>query len=124
MKNQEQLGEVEKAAYFLREITETIRINLEILEVLKLQGRILATDRSFIRITEIEAKTRKSLTDFVLVKLPELIESEPGTASSILRKSYQDWAGEIFTTLSFLDRMLKDYLNQVPDPEKSIESQK
>jgi len=120
MVNQGNISEVEQAVILLREHIETIRINLEILEALKLKGRIMGTDKQYNQITELDRKNRKSFHDLILDELPGLIKAgiEPG--SKVLKKSFLDWAADLHLSLSYLDRIIKDYMLKIMTIDQSL----
>jgi len=119
MEYQDNISEVEQAVRLLREHIETIRINLEILEALKLNGRIKDTDKRYIQITELDRKNKKSFHEFVLDELPGLIKARIEPGNKVLKKSFLDWAADLHLSLSYLDRIIKDYLHQIIGVDES-----
>lgn len=97
----------------LREHLESIRINMEILEVLKLKGRISLTDKQFIEIAELDQKHRRTFQDFVLDQLPRMLEAEEGAGGNGLVKPFLEWAGDLHVSMQYLDRIVKDYLHAI-----------
>lgn len=120
MEYQNNISEVQQAIILLREHIETIRLNLEILELLKLNGRIKDTDKQYIQISELDRKNRKSFHEFVLAKLPGLIETGLEPDSKVLKKSFLDWAADLNLSLSFLDRIIKDYMHHMTVIDQSL----
>jgi hypothetical protein len=113
MENQDNINEVKQAVSLLREYLETIRINLEILEVLKQTGRIKDTDKQYIEITELDRKNRKSFNEFIFTELPRLIEADTEPGIKVLKKSFLDWAADLYMRLRYLDLFIKEYMNQM-----------
>jgi len=105
--------EITEAVELLREHLESIRINMEILEVLKLKGRISLTDKQFIEITELDQKHRRTFQDFVLKELPRFIEGSKDPKNSSLKSSFGDWTADLHISMQYLDRIVKEYLHEV-----------
>jgi len=120
MEYQNNISEVKQAVLLLREHIETIRINLEILELLKLNGRIKDTDNQYIQISELDRKNRKSFHEFVLAELPGLIEADLEPGSKLLKKSFLDWAADLHLSHSYLDRIIKDYMHHIAAIDQSL----
>ncbi|MFH0761917.1 MAG: hypothetical protein V2A67_10480 [Bacteroidota bacterium] len=105
--------EILEAVKLLREHLESIRINMEILEVLKLKGRISLTDKQFIEITELDQKHRRTFQDFVLNELPVMLETNQGGKNSDPMRSFLEWTGDLHISMQYLDRIIKDYLHAI-----------
>lgn len=122
MDKQIRTGEVDQSVFLLREHISIIRINLEILECLHLSGRIKGSDKQYIEIMELDQKTRKSFHEYVLGLLPGLmaIDLEPG--NRVLKKSFLDWAADLQLRLSYLDRIIKEYMHQMVLADKNGKS--
>ncbi len=105
--------EVRETVKLLREHLESIRINMEILEVLKLKGRISLTDKQFIEISELDQKHRRTFQGFVLDELPGLLEMKQGAVSTELVERFAAWAGDLHVSVQYLDRIIKDYLHSI-----------
>jgi len=118
MENLNNILEVKQSVALLREHLETIRINLEILEILKLNGRIKETDKPYVEINDLDCRNRKYFNEFILSELPGLIEPSILSDNQVLRKSYLDWAGEMRQSLSLLDRLIKDYMRKLMGMDK------
>jgi hypothetical protein len=101
---------VEKAVKLLREHVETIRINLEILEVFSRNDRIVVTDEQYLKITELNREFRESFDAFVLTTLPRLLVSEPEPNNTALKILFRDWATDHLISAKNLDSMLKEYI--------------
>jgi len=106
-------AEMMEAVKLLREHLESIRINMEILEVLKLRGRISLTDKQFIEITELDQKHRRTFQDFVLDELPQMLETNQGEKNNDLMKQFLEWTGDLHISMQYLDRIIKDYLHAI-----------
>jgi hypothetical protein len=113
MKSQITSNKVDEAVTLLREQIETIRINLEILEVLKLNGRIKETDKQYSDILDLDRKNQKSFHEFVLTDIPGLIKAKLVPEKKVLKKTLLDWAADMHLSLSYLDRLIKDYMHQI-----------
>lgn len=105
--------EIRETVRLLREHLESIRINMEILEVLKLKGRISLTDKQFIEIAELDQKHRRTFQDFVLDELPRMLETNQGEKNNDLMKPFLEWTGDLHISMQYLDRIIKDYLHTV-----------
>lgn len=119
----EKLGnicEVEQAVLLLREHIETIRINMGILEILKQNGRITDKDRLYIEITDLDRKNQVSFNKFVFTDLPGLMAADYVSGSPALKRSYLDWAEDLHLSLSYLDRMIKNYMHKIAEIDNSL----
>lgn len=120
MNNQVNNNELKQAVLFLRERMETIRINLEILEALKLSGWIKNTDKKYHEIIGLDGKSRKSFNELVLNDLPGLIEADFEPGSKQLKKSLLDWAADLNLSLGYLDLIIKDYMHQIAVADQGL----
>jgi len=105
--------EILEAVKLLREHLESIRINMEILEVLKLRGHISLTDKQFIEISELDQKHRRTFQDFVLNDLPRYVEGSKDPTVAPLKESFRDWTADLHLSMQYLDRIVKEYLHEV-----------
>jgi hypothetical protein len=111
MITRENISDIRHAVQLLREHMESIRINLEILNTLRLNGRIPDSDEQFTEIVHQEKKIRKSLNEFILIQLPGLIEADLDDSKAVLKKSYLDWAADLHLSLSHQDFIIKKFMN-------------
>lgn len=122
MVNQNSIIEARQAATLLREHMETIRINLGILEVLRLNGRINESDKLYLKIIELNHRNQISYNEFLLAELPGYIETQTDPGRNALKKSFMDWAADLNLSLNFLDRIVKDYLSGMVEADQSSKS--
>ena len=113
MVNKKNNREIESTVGLMKELLETNRINLEILEILKLKGRIKLTDRQFIEITELSQKHHREFQSFVLDKLPQFMEGELLPTQNILKKTFLTWSTDLLVSLRYLDGVMKNYMSEI-----------
>lgn len=107
--------EVIEATRLLKEHLETIRINMDILEVLKLRGRIRLTDKRFIEISELDRKHRRTFQEFVLNELPMFIDGDLQANRKVLKKSFLVWAADLQISMRYLDKTIKEYMHDITE---------
>lgn len=109
--------EIEETTRILHDLMETIRVNMEILEILKLKGRIKLTDKQFIEITELDKKHRNEFQKFVLKKLPEFLDGDLQSTQKVLKKTFLVWAADLQISLVYLDREIKKYMKEIHEKD-------
>ncbi len=105
----------------IREHLKVIQVNLEILEVLKLKGVIALTDKRFIEIVNLDKKHRRMFEEFVLDILPDYLNSEISSTDRILSKQYQLWASDLIISLSHLDKVSKEFIQDKINNDKKLQ---
>jgi hypothetical protein len=118
------IKDVKQAVVLLREQIETIRLNLDILEILKVGGRIRETDQKYLEISGLNRRSQASFNEFVLMDLPGIMAEEPQSRREILEPRYLDWARDLHVTLRHLDRIIKDYMYQIAREDKVLLKQR
>lgn len=108
-------SDVERTIFLIREHIDTIRINLEILEALKISGRIRDNDKKYREIVDLESRSRKSINDFILAEFPSFIEGNSDPAGKVLRKSYIEWATGLLQSLIELSRLISNYIRHLAE---------
>lgn len=112
--------DVKRALRLLGEYLETIRINIEILQMLHQNGRINHADSQYLEIIELDRKNRKSFQELVIAELPDIIKAEHDPESRLLIKSLLDWAADLNLSLGYLDRITKEYMHQLITADKQL----
>jgi len=105
--------EVVEAVRLIQEHLDSIRINMDILEVLKLKGRIRLTDKRFIEITELDRKHRKTFQEFVLKELPMFVDGDTQATQKVLKRSFLVWAADLQISLRYLDKLIKEFMYEI-----------
>lgn len=105
--------EVVEAVRLIQEHLDSIRINMNILEVLKLKGRIRLTDKRFIEITELDRKHRKTFQEFVLKELPMFVDGDTQATQKVLKRSFLVWAADLQISLRYLDKLIKEFMYEI-----------
>ena len=116
-----QVKTVEQAVMLLREHLETIRINLDILEVLKSGGRIQDTDKQYQEILELDRKNQQTFNKFVFTELPWFLEADQKPGNQGIKKTFLDWAEALHLNLSYLDRLIKEYMHGILVVDRSMQ---
>ena len=105
--------EIEAAINLMTELLDVIRVNLEVLEILKLKGRIKLTDKRFIEITELDRKHRSEFQDFVLKKLPPYLDGDATITQKVIKKEFLVWSDDQLISLRYLDRLVKEFMEEI-----------
>jgi len=104
----------------IREHLKIIRVNLDVLEILKLKGAISLTDKRFIEIVNLDKKHRREFEDFVLNTLPDYLDSESAVTDKVLSKQFQIWASDLIISLSHLDKICKEFIQAKINSDKKL----
>jgi hypothetical protein len=110
--------EVIESVRLIQEHLDSIRINMDILEVLKLKGRIRLTDKRFIEITELDRKHRKTFQEFVLKELPMFVDGDTQATQKVLKRSFLVWAADLQISLRYLDKITKEFMREISENDK------
>jgi hypothetical protein len=105
--------DIESTVHLLREHLEIIRINLEILGMLRQNDRIRSDDPEYGEILQLDAKHRKSFHDFILNRLPGLVAGEKKENREELAMTFRDWAEDLLISLRFLNRITGLYVRKL-----------
>jgi len=109
--------EVEEATRIITDLMDTIRINMEILEIMKLKGRIRLTNKQFIEITELDRKHHMEFQRFMMVILPDFIDGDVQTTHKVLKKTFLVWATDLQISLRYLDIQIKNFLKEINEKD-------
>jgi hypothetical protein len=120
MGNLENKKELEPELFLIREQMEIIRINMDILRVLVMQGRIKVTDDQLAEINNLDNRVHKSFQDFVLSGLPAWIQSDPQPSRDDMARFYLEWLDGLHGYLRKLDRLTKDYISSIREDHKQV----
>jgi hypothetical protein len=121
MLNPETVNEAGQAIRLLKEQLEIIRVNSGIIEILRKHGRISESDKQYIGICELDQDCRQAFQDFILRDLPVLFKADNQPENVTLKRFFLEWANDLHLRLTILDRMIKDYLNQISLSDRKSE---
>ncbi|MFA6128967.1 MAG: hypothetical protein WC699_16830 [Bacteroidales bacterium] len=108
--------------YVLRELIRTVRLNLEVLELLRLNGRISETDKQYLEIIRVNRRNIRSMDEFLLETIPALIDANPESGQKFLKKSFRDWSAELAVSLGYLNRLIKDFISPLAKADQMSDS--
>jgi len=111
---------LDELIHLINEFLEVISVNLEVLEVLKLKGRIPLTDKRYIEINDLDKKHRRTFEKFLLKTVPVYLNSETTVTDKVLLKEYQLWAADLMVSLKYLDRIIKEFIQEQIEQDKKL----
>ncbi len=104
----------------IRELLEIIQVNIEVLDILKLKGKIPLTDKAYIEIADLDKKHRRSFEEFMLDILPDYLNSDSVATDKVLKKKYELWTADLIVSLSHLDTVCKEFIQKEINQDKKL----
>lgn len=98
---------------------EAIRINIELLEVYRMTGKIRITDKAYFEIIQLDRKHRRTFEDFVVDRLPATTGEAGIHAPADTGSEFTAWAEDLSVSLNYLDRITKDYIQRLIDGDEA-----
>ena len=111
---------LDESIEIIRELLDVIQVNLEVLDILKIKGKIALTDKQFIEIVNLDRKHRRSFESFMLDTLPDYLNSETVATDKVLAKKYVLWTSDLVVSLTHLDKICKEFIQHHINQDKKL----